>query len=277
MRTFLACVVLLSAAACGLGCATARPDVTREALARDLAQAREAQARDDAQRALDLASGVLSNTSAADADSAALRFDAAMLAARVHLRAASETPFLREPRALGVPAASAVAHSMAAARCFELARRCASAAQRGGAADVAAELELANLAELAFHARLGLNASCTAFLQRAPELANATSAAERSARPELKRDRAWLYSALFEHVRNRDELEAYRFAVLAIEESSAARGFDARRVARLERWIASESTLEFHCPKCDLLVAPGLRACPNDRTPNAEFAGRKRL
>ena len=45
----------------------------------------------------------------------------------------------------------------------------------------------------------------------------------------------------------------------------------------LERWIAGESTLEFHCPKCDLLVAPGLRACPNDRTPNVEFAGRKRL
>jgi len=277
MRTLLAYAALFGATAGAAGCATERPAPTREILARELAQAREAQQRDDAQRALELASGILSNTRAADSDSAALRFEAAMLAARVHLRAASETPFLREPRASGVPGPSAVAHSMAATRCFELARRCANAAQRGGASDVAAELELANLAELAFHSRLGLGASCNVFLQRAPELADAKSAAERFARSELARDRAWLYLALFETTRNRNELEAYRFAVLAIEESSAARGFDVRRVARLERWIASEATLEFQCPKCDLLVAPGLRACPNDRTPNAEFVGRKRL
>lgn len=206
-------------------------------------------------------------------------FRAALSAADAHWRAAAGAPFLREPSASGEPTPSSTAHALETMHYFAIARSVAPrAVGAANEAEIATALREANLMELALHSQLGLRSSAQAVLARSPHLHDARACADLATRAPLAGRRPWLYLALFEFQRSRDEMEAYRFAVMAIDEApSAAPGFDAQRVAELERWILGESTLEYHCPRCDLAVTPALRACPNDRTPNVEFVGRKRL
>jgi hypothetical protein len=230
-------------------------------------------------RAIEQADGVLALADKRTAQGALARFSAAMLAAEAHWRAASGAPFLREPDAAGVRQLSPVAHLVAATKYLAIARSAAPRAALAKPADSLPEaLRNANLMELVIHSRLGLRASVNAFVQRSPELHDAKACAEFAVNAPLAGRRPWLYSALFDYQRGRDQVQAYRFAVMCIDEApSAGVEFDPQRAVELERWILNESALEFHCPKCDLLVNPGLRACPNDRTQNVDFVGRKRL
>ncbi len=245
----------------------------------ELAAISDANSTGDFFRAIEQADEVLALADKGAPQGALARFSAAMLAAEAHWRAASGAPFLREPDAAGVRQLSPVAHLMAATNYLAIARSAAPRAALADPADsVAVALRNANLIELVVHSRLGLRASVNAFLQRSPELHDAKACADLARNAPLAGRRPWLYSALFDYQRGRDETQAYRFAVMCIDEApSAGADFDPQRSRELERWILRDASLEFHCPKCDLAVNPGLRACPNDRTPNVDFLGRKRL
>lgn len=261
------------------GCSAPAPRAERAAqLETQLAALRDANAAGEFVRAADEAERLLAQIDRSDALGARAALDVALEAGEAHARLAVSAPFLREPDADGVWQVSPIAHRMAMARYYALARSLSRRAEvRDDQESLAEALRGADLKEFAFHAQLGLEPSCRAFIQRASELHDPRRASELFQRMPLAGLRPWLYAELFEHQRSRDERAAFRFAVMAIDEAPSASGFGAARVAQLERWIASESSLEFHCPKCDLAVNPGLRACPNDRTPNVEFVGRKRL
>jgi hypothetical protein len=284
---FLAGFVLVAA---GLGGCSATPAASgsesgppssseKPVFETELAAILDASGSGDFYRAIEQADGVLALADKSTSQGALARFSAAMLAAEAHWRAASGAPFLREPDAAGVRQLSPVAHLMAVTNYLAIARSAAPRAALAEPADsVAVALRNANLIELVVHSRLGLRASVNAFLQRSPELHDAKVCADFAVNAPLAGRRPWLYSALFDYQRGRDEVQAYRFAVLCIDEApSAGADFDPQRVLELERWILRDASLEFHCPKCDLPVNPGLRACPNDRTPNVDFVGRKRL
>lgn len=206
-------------------------------------------------------------------------FRAALAAADAHVRAAQAAPFLLEPAAAGVRLPSKTAHWVAATRYFGIARSVAPrAATTENAAEIGKALRDANLVELSLHSRLGLAPSIRAFLARTPELQDSKACVSAAMQAPLAGSRPWVYLALFDYQRERDQRQAYRFAVLTLDEApSAGDALDPHRLAELENWILRESTLEFHCPKCDLAVSPALHACPSDRTPNVEFVGRKRL
>lgn len=283
----IALVSSLLALACALGsggCRSTAPQVGAALPAPEaLESISEANQNGEFVRALGEADALIAASDLRSPAGARTGFTAALLAAQAQLSCANSAAFLRERDSDGVWQLSSVAHSVAAMRYFALARslapRAARASLEGRPADeVANGLRDANLVELALHARLGLRASVNSFLRRSPQLHDAKACVELAMQAPLAGRRPWLYAALFEFLRQEDERQAFRFAVLAIDEAPAAGpDFGAARVAELERWILSESSLEYHCPRCDLGVNPGLRACPNDRTPNFDFVGRKRL
>ncbi len=273
-----ACAASLGAIAL-MACTASAPRPGRAALLEEQVSAvRDANNAGEFVRAVEQAERVLAQTDRSDPLGARACLDAALEAGEAHARLALSSPYLREPDADGVWQVSPIAHRVAMTRYYALARSLARRASAVGDLESLTDaLRAADLREFALHAQLGLEPSCRAFVQRASELHNPRSAAELFQRMPLAGLRPWLYAELFDYQRARDERAAYRFAVMAIDEAPSATGFGARRVAQLERWIASEASLEFHCPKCDLAVNPGLRACPNDRTPNVDFVGRKRL
>lgn len=262
-----------------LACSAPAPRAERAALLdEEVAALCDANAAGEFVRTVEQAERFLAQTDRSDALGARASLQAALEAGRAHARLAVTAPYLREPDADGVWQLSPIAHRMAMARYFSLARSLARrAATVEGAEELSEALRGADLAEFAFHAQLGLEPSCRAYMQRESELHDPRVAAELFQRLPLAGLRPWLYAELFDYQRARDERAAYRFAIMAIDEAPSATGFSAQRVAQLERWITGECSLEFHCPQCDLAVNPGLRACPNDRTPNVEFVGRKRL
>lgn len=285
LRTALKTSLVALALAFGASaCRSSPPQPAASTLApQALESIADAQANGEFVRALQEADALIDASDLRSPEGARAGFAAALLAAQAQLSCANSAAYLRERDADGVWQLSPLAHSVAAMRYFAVARSLAPLAARASleghsAEDVARGLREANLLELALHARLGLRASVNAFLRRSPQLHDAKACVELAMQTPLAGRRPWLYAALFEFLRQQDEARAFRFAVLAIDEAPAAGpDFGAARVAELERWIQSESSLEFHCPRCDLGVSPGLRACANDRTPNFEFVGRKRL
>jgi len=269
--------VALAALLCA-ACASSKPKpVVRYVEQVDAATA--AVSEGNFQGAVEAADAVLREADARSPEGAADFFRAALVAANAHLSAARATPFLTEPGPSGAEVPSKVAHWVAATRCYAGARAVAvRAATRDNADEIGAALSEANLVELSLHSRLGLTSSVNAFLARHPSLHDADACVAAARDASLNGARPWVYLALFDFQRSRDERQAYRFAILTIDEApTAADKLDPRRLAELERWILRDSSLEFHCPKCDLVVSPALHACPSDRTPNLDFVGRKRL
>lgn len=277
-------LVVLGAALSSGSCRSTAPQAARATPApQALESIADANAKGEFVRALQEADALILASDLRSPEGARAGFAAALLAAQAQLSCANTSAFLRERDSDGVWQLSTVAHSVAAMRYFAQARTLAPRAARATLEgypreDVARGLRDANMLELALHSRLGLRASVNAFLRRAPQLHDAATCRDFATQAPLAGRRPWVYLALFDFLRQQDERQAFRFAVLAIDEAPAAGpDFGAARVAELERWILRESSLEYHCPRCDLGVNPGLRACANDRTPNFDFVGRKRL
>lgn len=265
------CIAPLLVIACALACHApqAKP---KDDLDAQVALAFEANGRGEFESAAHTADLVLGVAHGRSPRSALVRFGAAMVAAEAHVRAAENHVGGDE-----------LAHWIAATRYFQLARDAATQARKAsGGQQVEDALRRADLEELAIHARLGFTASANAFLERSPQLLTAAACqqalgATTSAGQGAMSSAPWIHLALFDFLRTRDELEAYRFGVLAIDRSAAAHdALDAHRLEAIDEWIRTGSTFEFHCPKCDLEVTPSLHACANDQTPNLEFIARPR-
>jgi hypothetical protein len=167
-----------------------------------------------------------------------------------------------------------VPHLVAISMYADVARSAASAETTGSiAGEVAQELERLDWLELAAHARLGFESSAAEFLARrggSSDFPSTSKAVDDAALPPALEP--WAFVALFRFERARDERLAMRLAATALD-----RGADrAGELSELERWLEHDSTLEFHCPKCDCALVASLRACPSDQTPNAEFVARPR-
>ena len=90
---------------------------------------------------------------------------------------------------------------------------------------------------------------------------------------ELPRGLAtWACEAFFEFTKSKDELEAYRFAVLALEggERFGAELPDAR-ARELEGWIARGASVEFVCPESGTPFVPGQRRSPVSGIPQLDY------
>jgi hypothetical protein len=144
--------------------------------------------------------------------------------------------------------------------------------------DVERALQYLDLAEIAAHARLGFESSVARVLDREAEPPTLERMQQRIERAGLEAGLVpSLHLASFRYLRTRDEPEAYRFGALALDLAAGRDDVLGERERReIERWIEGGSAFEFRCPKCSLAVLPRLRACPNDQTPNVEFAARRR-
>lgn len=227
--------------------------------------------RGETREAIEHSDAGLARARSHQGDEALQRFAAAFVAARAHAKAGDE---LSEMVALTMYA--------------DLAREVAPAARAAEGAqalpvglaglDVDRALEYLDLAELAVHARLGFRTSVARVLERESRPPTPDELHERVERAGLDADLVPAVElAMFRYLRTKDEALAYRYGALALDRSAARSDvLDPHERAEIETWIERGSALEFHCPKCDLVVVPRLRACPNDQTPNPEFVSRRR-
>jgi hypothetical protein len=89
--------------------------------------------------------------------------------------------------------------------------------------------------------------------------------------------RPWVYLAVFEYLRGRDQPAAFPFAVRTLETASAAGGSPgAARTDPIAVWLSSGSDYVFKCPQCNQPIVPALTACQNDHTPHLQFYAERR-
>ena len=123
------------------------------------------------------------------------------------------------------------------------------------------------------YARLGFQREVGAALAASPELLEPESCMafleDRGVRSEL---RPWVCQMVSVHLRASDELEAYRFAILAIEgEMRFGHGLPEDVVAELETWILGGASVRFVCPRTQTEYIPGLRRSPVSGVRHIEY------
>ena len=235
------------------------------------------------------------------------RYFAAFLLARVHASASLSEPFLTEETTtqsrvggIGQPAdeppgarrPSRVAHLVASiyhASCagdvFPEAVR--AAPEYEGVRLVPEELETLGLdkADVTLqvlitvaYARLGFRDEVAEILARSPDLLQLESCLafleSHDIPPEL---RPWVCELVFHHLRSTNELEAYRFGVVAVEGRERF-GYllPAAVVTRIEDWIQNGASVLFACPESFTAYLPGQRRSPISGIPHIEYVAVER-
>lgn len=82
----------------------------------------------------------------------------------------------------------------------------------------------------------------------------------------------WVCEMVFHYLKDRDELEAYRFGVMAIEgRERFGYGLPPHVVDRIEEWIVDSATVQFVCPESQTAYIPGQRRSPISGIPHIEY------
>jgi len=225
---------------------------------------------------------LLAETNGEARDFALQRFFAAYLLTTIHARA-SANPFLQEPVTKANSFGSsqglqpsrlghlmALIHDSGCARSlFEFASE-APLEQKGGK-QLPAELEYLNLCFLAVHAELNFQDRIDEVLSNSREwliLDSCERALDQVALPAEVRP--WVYLAVFEHEKHRDERNAFRFAIRARETGIHVPAFGRERCDRLAHWITEESSFRFISP-ANQPFDPALEGCTVTGTPNLNY------
>jgi hypothetical protein len=126
--------------------------------------------------------------------------------------------------------------------------------------------------------RLGFVQEPSDPLLRDEELLDPTQASAALERLHLMSTlRPWVCALFSVRLRERDELRAYRFAVLALEGPQRfGHGLDAAARADLEDWILNGARMRFVCPRSQTAYVPGLRRSPISGVPHFEYVAVRR-
>lgn len=234
---------------------------------------------------------LLAETSEKSEAHALQRFFAAYLLTETHDRASHGAGFLEEPGARTAytnrprPRPSRLGHLMAMTyhsgfgrSSFEMARR--SPLEHEGERKLPEELEelgieractYLNLCFLAIHAELDFQDRIDEFLTDVPEWIDLERCEvlmdEVTLTPEV---RPWVHLAVFEYLKERDERNAYRFAIRARETSQDVEAFGEERRHQLAGWITEESSFQFVSP-ANQPFDPVLEGCTVTGTPNLMY------
>jgi hypothetical protein len=75
--------------------------------------------------------------------------------------------------------------------------------------------------------------------------------------------RPWVLAMIHDYLKSRDELEAYRFGVVAVEGAERfGHALPEERIAAIDRWIVAEAGVVFVCPQSHTAYIPGMRQSP---------------
>ena len=82
----------------------------------------------------------------------------------------------------------------------------------------------------------------------------------------------WVFAMVFEYMRDKDELLAYRFGILAIEGLERF-GFTLppETVAHIEDWIVHGASVMFVDPESQMEYVPGQRRSPISGVPHFDY------
>jgi hypothetical protein len=144
-------------------------------------------------------------------------------------------------------------------------------------ADLPGDPRIAVLEALA-DSRLGFRADATRRLSELPELRSAQATLLLLERLEIERP-LWtsILAAAHERARATDELEAYRFAILALEGSQRfGQTLPATEERRLTDWVLRGAKVEFVCPESRTPFVPGLTRSPISGVPHLDYVAVER-
>lgn len=245
---------------------------------------------------------VLADTQADPEDFALQRFYAAYLLAQLHAAASMGRPFRSEPttyksRVGGIgqhepeevqkrqpsPTAHLVAtvyHASYARSLYERAAR--SGPMKDGVvllpeelwnlgvdkADTGLQILLATT-----YSRLGFREEVAKTLSRSPDLLEPNRClAFLDACHTQNRLKPWVCDMVFHYLKEIDELQAYRFGVMAVEgRERFGYGLPAQEVDRIEDWIVNGASVMFVCPESQTAYIPGQRRSPISGIPHIEY------
>lgn len=246
----------------------------------------------ESERAAYTLESMLGETDAAEF--ALQRFFAAYLLTLAHEEASAEGPFLEEPLepsgrfdagASGSRRPSRIGHLMAVTY---HASRGRSWYPLAGLSPLAVEgerllpiqlealgaqnaLVYMNLCYLAVHSELNFQDRIEEILAGMSELTDLARCEAVMDRVDLPADlRPWIYRAVFEHQKRRDEPNAYRFAIRARETGKDVPAFGQDLCDRIAYWITDESSYRFVSP-ANQPFDPALEGCTVTGTPNLMY------
>jgi hypothetical protein len=234
------------------------------------------------------------------------RFWAAFVLAEAHGLAAVNGAFVEELSSTGRigaigtgasgprPArASPVAHLVASVYHAGVARSLAQGAASAGAhadarsllpaalrelspADAAANLQV--LVTCAYH-RLGFEGEVARALEGNSELLRLEDALAFLERVQVRTElRPWFCAAVFEHLTSRNEREAYRFGVIAVEgEERFGSALAGEEIRRIEDWIVEDARVMFVDPRSQTPYLRGQRRSPISGVPHLEYVAVERI
>jgi len=250
---------------------------------------------------------VLVDTQNEPNDFALQRFYAAFLLTQVHAAASMGMPFRQEPTTLrsrvgGIgqrdpsdeemrrpsPTAHLVAtmyHASFARALYDKAVR--SGPQKDGIVLVPDELwnlgvdqADANLQVLlsTTYSRLGFRDEVAKTLAQSPDLLEpARCLAFLDNSLTQTRLKPWVCEMVFEYLKNLNELQAYRFGIMAVEgRERFGYGLPEASVARIDDWIVNGASVRFVCPESQTAYIPGQRRSPISGVPHIEYVAVQR-
>jgi len=229
------------------------------------------------------------------------RFHADVLLARTHLLASSANSFLPEAasarprvgaieastRASGAAQGSSTAHLAACAAAMGYADDWSEAAasaeldtkralqlpanrQQGGVGRALREMELAALildVRLGFQNKVDRALDATTALT---ELDKCQAVMEDVHLPASLRP--WVYLAVYDYLRPRDEVKAFPFALQLLATSpDLLRTLPRQSLTGARTWLVDESKYTFVCPNCSTPIVPEYSDCQNCHTPTLQF------
>ncbi len=234
---------------------------------------------------------LLAETSVHADDFALQRFFAAYLLTDAHTRASHEGPFLREhgtQTSFSKPGASQpsrLGHLMAMTYNSGFGRSDFERAQTADlehlgekklpdtleAMGTERALTYLNLCFMAVHAELDFQDRIDEFLSGADDWTELERCEALMEEVALPRDvRPWVYLAIFEYQKKRDERSAYRFAIRARESGAEASAFGNERRDQLAHWITQDASFQFVSP-ANQPFDPALEGCTVTGTPNLMY------
>jgi hypothetical protein len=250
---------------------------------------------------------VLADTQDAASEFALQRFYAAFLLAQVHAAASMGSPFREEPttfrsRVGGIgrrdpsdedmerPSRTAhlvatMYHASFARSLYEQAAR--SGPQKDGIVLVPDELwnlgvdhADTNLQILltTTYSRLGFRDEVAKTLAQSPDLLKPERCLAFLESSHVQtRLKPWVCVMVFEYLKNLDELQAYRFGILAVEgQERFGHALPRSVVGRIDDWIVSGASVKFVCPESQTAYIPGQRRSPISGVPHSEYVAVQR-
>ena len=287
-RTLVASLSLL---ALGSACASSNPFLENRMVLEQVVFQQDACEYEQAVRALEK---MLADTQDEAGDFALQRFFAAYLLTRLHETASSEAPFLQEPageqfslRSSRGPddRPSRIGHLMAIAYHSSFGRSWYGSAKNApsvvdgerllpseldgfGARNALAYL---NLCFLAVHSELNFQDRIEEILYGSSELTDLDGCEALMDAVELQPAiRPWVYRAVFEQQKRRNEPNAYRFGIRARETGKDVEAFGEELRVEIVDWITNESSYRFVSP-ANQPFDPALEGCTVTGTPNLMY------